>query len=405
MPILVRRRRVPIAPERATLMAEPIKQRASSYSAASSRGRTPQQQAARDQLHEHIDDEKLQAFLWRTIDSNEHANIVEHLNACEPCREAIAVVLLAGEDPKAAVELQMKRRRRLSDDSEPWQRRALRWTAISFALMIVLAIGVFWPAAKNSDSRYARWFVESSEASLSETSISNLFPSTVVEPPRHEEEKPAPASRRRSGDRQVRQPGWDTGPAPYPRYVEPSAPYVEVSLPREHSSKTAFGSTTGNGTAWNVRTDDRASQEDSWQSRSSRSGQSPAATRGEASAPRKPSERLLVVASDGSLRRTLDGGATWQDISVGPNVRLRALALSGTTVWAAGDEGALYRSPDAAENWQRVSLSYRQVPMTSDIAKIHFSDPQHGEIVTRDGQIWITVDGGQKWNFSPTGLP
>ncbi len=339
--------------------------------ALAGRGDT-EQERARNQLEGHLEPDLLEHFFQRTLSPEQYQTVIEHLNECDPCREAIALVLLAVEDPKMAAELELERKRRSQEEPVVWWKQALQWSLVVVLVLILIVGVVLVPQSKDPDSRVGRWVEETDKSAgrlfggaedsrSSSTSFGHMVRSTYDEP------KPV----RRS----VLQPGWDTGPAPYVGRVIPSAPYKEVDI-----------------------SVDRAEQ----QTRTT------VATAAAAVAPTRvavPSaataRRRLVVGSEGELKRTLDGGETWQNVTVGPNLVFRSLALSGRTVWAAGNTGALYRSFDAAEHWQQVNLSYRGEPITDDLVEIHFSDPQHGIIRGATGREWTTVDGGNQWLLNP----
>lgn len=354
------------------------------------------QQAARDQLHGHINESLLEPFLRRTVTPEQHATVVGHLNACDSCREAIALVLLAQEDPSAAAELELKRKE-MARVHEPWHRVAIRWTVIVLACIIILAILFLLPETYDPESRVGQWINSqtetlSSKASESETSVGAMIATRMTR------EESQPSERGRPG-------GWFSSTVSDSGSRRSSPPPMEVPLPQRRERSSAPQSSTaddGRG-LWFFGSEDKPEKAEQpvWDP--------VLAARRKAAQPpsenlrRAPAKRRLVVSPDGSLRRTLDGGVTWDVLDVGQNVMFHAVALSGTTVWAAGANGALYRSPDAAEHWQSVSVRYGGVPLTADIKHIQFNDPQHGSFQTSDGHVWITVDGGNKWVLSSSG--
>ncbi len=118
--------------------------------------------------------------------------------------------------------------------------------------------------------------------------------------------------------------------------------------------------------------------------------------------------------SEKYLFHTTDGGATWKLISqttlgnptpqagVGqlPNGNGISviLFLDDTNGWMGLTSPGvnLYRSQDGGVDWTEVPVIPAAVPITS----ITFSDPQHGAVVTPDGD-WTTSDGGNTWTKSP----
>lgn len=107
------------------------------------------------------------------------------------------------------------------------------------------------------------------------------------------------------------------------------------------------------------------------------------------------------ISSDGELQRSADSGKTWQPVPVADGVTFRALTFNGPDIWVGGAAGALYHSSDAGGHWTQVKPVANNVSLSSDIAAIAFTDPQHGKVTTTNGQTWTTNDGGQSWIQQP----
>ncbi|MGA2857098.1 MAG: YCF48-related protein [Candidatus Sulfotelmatobacter sp.] len=142
------------------------------------------------------------------------------------------------------------------------------------------------------------------------------------------------------------------------------------------------------------------------------------------------------ISSSGALQRSFDQGKTWQDVDVNANlvaggnfsaanyssvvvlekparakessadkkdlkepaaVVFRAVAASGTEVWAGGSNGALYHSLDAGGHWAQVMPSFNGMAISGDVVSVGFSDAQHGKVTTSTAEVWITSDDGQTW--------
>jgi photosystem II stability/assembly factor-like uncharacterized protein len=129
------------------------------------------------------------------------------------------------------------------------------------------------------------------------------------------------------------------------------------------------------------------------------------------------------INATGGLQRSFDQGSTWQAVNVNVNpayftdatsiqivgktsrakVRkipaptFRAVAATGTDVWAGGAAGALYHSADAGDHWTRVLPTSAGAVLTGDILRLEFSDVQHGKVSTSTAEVWITSDDGQTW--------
>jgi hypothetical protein len=107
------------------------------------------------------------------------------------------------------------------------------------------------------------------------------------------------------------------------------------------------------------------------------------------------------ISFDGQLQRSADSGKSWQPVTVAEGATFRALTFNGPDIWVGGAAGSLYHSPDAGSHWTQVKPVANSVSLSSDIAAIAFTDPQHGKITTTNGQIWSTSDGGQSWMQQP----
>jgi hypothetical protein len=84
-----------------------------------------------------------------------------------------------------------------------------------------------------------------------------------------------------------------------------------------------------------------------------------------------------------------------------PNLVFRALAATGSEVWAGGSNAVLYHSLDAGAHWTRVQPSSAGIELTGDITAVDFSDLQHGRITTSTPEVWTTADDGQTWQKQP----
>lgn len=137
-----------------------------------------------------------------------------------------------------------------------------------------------------------------------------------------------------------------------------------------------------------------------------------------------------TISSKGGLQRSLDQGATWQDVNVNesyapggagytfakakssgakepaalkdqkqalPEPVFHAVAANGPEVWAGGANGLLCHSIDAGVHWTRIVPLSSGIALTGDIVTVDFPDARHGRVATSTSEIWITGDAGQSW--------
>jgi photosystem II stability/assembly factor-like uncharacterized protein len=116
----------------------------------------------------------------------------------------------------------------------------------------------------------------------------------------------------------------------------------------------------------------------------------------------------VIVAVRMGLFRTADDGDSWQDMEVGrfsPTTYGRDIKASASepntlysalSVAAASKDGAVYRSKDKGQSWQRFDKV--QVHGTIMSVALHHSDPKQVYIGARyDGEVFGTLDGGENW--------
>lgn len=137
-----------------------------------------------------------------------------------------------------------------------------------------------------------------------------------------------------------------------------------------------------------------------------------------------------TISTTGALQRSIDQGKSWQTVDVNASANavgganfsaavttsrakvkdaekalkrdaatptFRAVAATGSDVWAGGSGGALYHSADAGNHWTRVVPAAAGASLTGDILSLDFADMQHGTVATSTSEVWTTADGGQTW--------
>lgn len=102
------------------------------------------------------------------------------------------------------------------------------------------------------------------------------------------------------------------------------------------------------------------------------------------------------ISPSGRLERSVSSD-TWAPILADVPVVFHVVSVMGSTVWAGGSGGALYRSTDGGLHWSKVVVGSGNSSETGTITTVRFHDLQRGSVVTDTGSIWKTEDGGQTW--------
>jgi len=100
--------------------------------------------------------------------------------------------------------------------------------------------------------------------------------------------------------------------------------------------------------------------------------------------------------SEGMLRRSLDGGTTWQTVM--PDAHFLCSGALGNEVWAGGKSGALYHSADNGATWAQVHPMVADHSLSADITAIQMRSLTAVVLSTSNGESWMTSDSGKTWN-------
>lgn len=101
-----------------------------------------------------------------------------------------------------------------------------------------------------------------------------------------------------------------------------------------------------------------------------------------------------------TLLETKDGGRTWAAREIPSaededfNYRFNSISFEGDEGWIVGKPAILLRTADGGATWQRVPLSSR-LPGTPVLIKATGS--KGAEMVTDEGAIYVTSNGGYNW--------
>ncbi|XP_047318239.1 photosystem II stability/assembly factor HCF136, chloroplastic [Impatiens glandulifera] len=104
-----------------------------------------------------------------------------------------------------------------------------------------------------------------------------------------------------------------------------------------------------------------------------------------------------------TILETKDRGNSWFPRSIASaeeedfNYRFNSISFKGKEGWIVGKPAILLYTSDAGETWQRVPLS-SQLP--GDLVYIQATGDKGAEMVTDEGAIYVTSNGGYNWKAS-----
>ena len=101
--------------------------------------------------------------------------------------------------------------------------------------------------------------------------------------------------------------------------------------------------------------------------------------------------------SQGVLRRSLDGGVSWQTALQAQHPLLSYMPR-GNDIWAGGQAGGLFHSVDNGATWTQVQPATDAGPLQADIVAIEIRNPAEIVLTTSNRESWTTTDGGKTWN-------
>jgi hypothetical protein len=366
---------------------------------------------------EHPEANLLAAFSENSLTAGERGEVLRHLAVCDACREITSLVLPQQEENFAAVELVAAAGRSTPRAASSRQRFNLRWVAL--AACGVMVAGLVWfegrppekaatvlPAgtisSKGSNQQVAR---------LTEEAAPLSYKAKQKAPPEQADVARAANMQARSPD-EVRIPSRESlranagsaYVAEAPPLPPEKAPGIsngeahEMALPAAPASEARTRSVGAETSATGLaRQQVEVPREEKDKKAVATAGAVFSGTLADTTlAATRLDAFVRFTLSDGQLRRSTDGGLSWEIVPISQDAKFRALSVVGQELWVGGKNGMLYHSSDYGTNWVHVIPSAGDLTLTEDIVRLEFADTKRGKLITPHSE-WSTTNCGATW--------
>ncbi len=111
----------------------------------------------------------------------------------------------------------------------------------------------------------------------------------------------------------------------------------------------------------------------------------------------KSAGTLWRVSGSGELQQSTDFGQNWRTALGEHPSKFKAVASVGATVWAGGDDGALWSSLNNGLTWRKLAPTVDGHSPRGTVEKIQLAAPKNVTFRTSAGETWSSPDGGINW--------
>lgn len=109
-----------------------------------------------------------------------------------------------------------------------------------------------------------------------------------------------------------------------------------------------------------------------------------------------------ICGYDGTIKKTIDGGKTWQLQQSGVSSNLWDISfVDGLHGWICGTGNTLLKTTDGGESWIKI---FPHGDGNRIFVEIKFTDINNGWLSSNGGEILRTTDGGEFWSVKKSGL-
>ena len=102
-----------------------------------------------------------------------------------------------------------------------------------------------------------------------------------------------------------------------------------------------------------------------------------------------------MVGEQSIILKTVNGGLNWTSSTIGNNLYLYKLAVSGTVLYAACEAGHVFKSSNSGNSWTSLLTG-----VTQKLNSINFINANEGWAVGDNGCVIHTTNGGSAWSSS-----
>jgi Putative zinc-finger len=341
----------------------------------------------------HLDSDMLTAFAEGSLLARERESVLEHLARCARCREELSIA--ADASPELGCEVQQP----LPRPTRPGLRSWLPWVAAAAGVLIVssaLLLREQWKPV--GEARSGEKSVATKEIAQSPAQLSPLppEPKTASAPQPHKARGPVarsgPIPRQEENSTTASASIATARSAPLQKQiVKPTATQAEVANSSENSR---IGSRVSGANRAELS---RAVGAQGAVAAGSNAGFADAASvpmmRGTTSV--DASRPHWRINDFGQLERSF-GDGFWQRVAMRETSKLHVVSVSGSEVWAGGENLRLEHSGDNGDTWESTKLAAKN-GYNHAVTHIRFQTPREGTIESDDGTSWKTIDGGRTW--------
>jgi hypothetical protein len=388
----------------------------------------------------HPDPDVLAGFVEQALLPAERERVIEHLAVCGVCRQTIMVALPVSEtvaaeqiaaQPEAVGVSRTSRRSWLSRPLLMWP--TLRWAALAAGIMVAGTVLLQYSGKSDRSVAFKQTASEPKSAPAAQAPEPSMTQAANVGPGERgrrelkrgeiaaNSEQNIPARNKRfhdAKDAESRAKSLSEGKKSPPdvRNANDKLAGMTVSSPAPQSSTMPSASETVEVTAGAVRTDEAGTLVARNEMAAPISKAKPATTEEQSAPMQKASAVARKEAlqsrgfvnplnspgvpsrwslSAGMLRRSQDGGVSWQNALA--SSQLLCYTVRDNDVWTAGKSGVLFHSADGGETWLSMHPSVADQPLSSDVTRIELRGAAEVLLSTNSGETWSTADNGKTW--------